>query len=181
MKRSFLIASALVLGLAVPMAASAKFEDAGDEDVRFLALGPAGMKINGKASDLSAKESGGKLKISVPVDDLKTGIGLRDKHLKKYIKAGKNKRAVLVVERSKLKLPGDKKTVKGKATGKLKLAGVTKPLSFTYKAKRTGSDYHVQGRATVDIRKHNIEVPCYLGVCVKPKVKLKVKFKLRDN
>ncbi len=181
MKRSFLIASALVLGLAVPMAASAKFEDAGDEEVRFLAQGPAGMKIGGKATDLSAKESGGKLKIWVPVNDLKTGIGLRDKHLKRYIKAGKNKRAILVVKRSKLKLPSDRKTVTGSATGRFTLAGVTKPLKFTYQAKRTGSDFHVQGRAIIDIRKHKIKVPCYLGVCVDPKVKLKANFKLRDN
>lgn len=181
MKRNVLIASALAFGLAIPLGASAKFESAGDEDVRFLALGPAGMKINGKASDLTASESGGKLKIKVPVDDLKTGIGLRDKHLKKYIKSNTHKTAVLEVDRSKLKLPGDKKTVTGSATGSLTLAGVTKPLKITYKAKRTGSDFHVQGRATVDIRHHDIEVPCYLGVCVDPEIKLKVKFKLRDK
>ena len=181
MKRNVLIASALALGLAIPMGASAKFESAGDDDVRFLALGPAGMKINGKASDLDATEKGGNIRIKVPVHDLKTGIGLRDKHLKKYIKSGSNKHAVLVVDRSKLKLPDDKKTVSGSATGSLTLAGVTKPLKFSYKAKRTGSDFHVQGRAKVDIRDHDIEVPCYLGVCVDPEVKIKVKFKLRDK
>ncbi|MEZ4221343.1 MAG: YceI family protein [Polyangiaceae bacterium] len=179
MKRRALIATALVLGLAIP--ASAKFEAAGDDDVRFLAKGPAGMKINGKASGFEANERGGKLVIKVPVNDMKTGIGLRDRHLKKYLKAGQHPKAELVVDRGKLKLPDDKKVASGEATGQFTLAGVTKPLKFNYKAKRTGSDYHVQARATVDIRDHDIEVPCYLGVCVDPEVKIKVKFKLRDK
>lgn len=167
--------------LCVAAGASAKFVSVGDEDVRFLAIGPAGMKINGKASDLKAKESDGKIEIRVPVNDLETGIGLRDKHLKGYLKASAHPEAILVVERSKLKMPEDKKTVTGSAKGKLTLKGVTKPMSFDYKAKRTGSDYHVQGKATIDIRDHEIEVPCYLGVCVDPEVKIKVKFKLRDK
>jgi polyisoprenoid-binding protein YceI len=71
--------------------------------------------------------------------------------------------------------------VKAKGKGDFTLNDVTKKLPFSYKALRTGSDYHVQALATVDIRDFDIEVPCYLGVCVDPKVKLKVKFKLRDK
>lgn len=170
-----------VAALSISLAASAALEDAGDVDVRFLAVGPAGMKINGEASDLSAKETDGKLTIKVPVTNLKTGIGLRDKHLKKYLEVSKHPNATLEIERSKLKLPEDGKSVRATATGSFTLHGVTKPLKFQYKAHRTGSDYHVQGLATVDIRDHDVEVPCYLGVCVEPEVKLKVKFKLRDK
>ena len=163
MKRSVFIASALVLGLAVPLAASAEFRSAGDDEVRFLARGPAGMKISGEASDLKASEKGGKLRIKVPVDDLKTGIGLRDKHLKKYIKSRKHKKAVLVVERSKLKLPGNDKTVKGSAKGEFTLAGVTKPLKFTYKAKRTGSELRIEARAVARCRSPISPPPCDLA------------------
>ncbi|MBK7585731.1 MAG: YceI family protein [Myxococcales bacterium] len=176
--RTFLAASA---ALTVSVAASAAFEDAGDTEVRFLANGPAGLKINGEASDLKAKEQDGKLTITVPVDDLKTGIGLRDKHLKKYLEGSQFPKATLEIERSKLKLPENDQTAKSSATGSFTLHGVKKPLKFHYKALRTGSDYHVQALATVDIRDHDIEVPCYLGVCVEPKVKLKLKFKLRDK
>jgi len=165
----------------VSLAASATLEDAGDVDVRFLAKGPAGMKINGEGGDLTASEKGGKIKITVPVDNLKTGIGLRDRHLKKYLEAGTYKKATLVVERSALKFPGNDKTVRSKSKGEFTLHNVTKTLSFEYKALRTGSDYHVQALATVDIRDYGIEVPCYLGVCVDPDVKIKVKFKLREK
>jgi len=170
-----------VAALTLSLAASAKLEDAGDVDVRFLAKGPAGMKINGEASSLKAKEKDGKLTITVPVNNLKTGIGLRDKHLKKYLETSQYPDATLVVERSALKFPENDKTVTSKAKGDFTLHGKTKKVSFSYKAMRTGSDYHVQALAKIDIREFDVEVPCYLGVCVDPEVRLKVKFKLRDK
>lgn len=179
-RRSILVALAASV-LSVSLVASAKLESAGDADVRALAVGPAGMKINCKSSDLKATEKDGKIVITAALTDIKTGIGLRDKHLRKYLSTDKNPNATLVVEKSKLKIPDDAKTARGSATGQLTLNGVTKPLKFTYKAKRTGSDYHVQALGEIDIREHKVEVPCYLGVCVKPEVKLKVKFKLRDS
>lgn len=39
----------------------------------------------------------------------------------------------------------------------------------------------MQALATVDIRDHGIEVPCYLRICVKPEVKLKIKLSVRDT
>lgn len=173
-----------LIGFAVTtftMTAAASLEDAGDVDVRFLATGPAGMEIRGEASSLKAAESDGKLEIKVPVSDLKTGIGLRDKHLKRYLEVDRFPTASLVVERSKLDLPENDKTTKSSATGTFTLHGKSKPLKFSYQALRTGSDYHVQALAKIDIRDYDIEVPCYLGVCVDPSVKLKVKFKLRDK
>jgi polyisoprenoid-binding protein YceI len=178
------VARTLVTVLAastISLAASAKLVDAGDVDVRFLAKGPAGMRINGEGGGLKAHEKGGKLTITVPVDNLKTGIRLRDRHLKKYLHAGDHPKATLVVERSSLKFPANDKTVSSKGKGDFTLNDQTKKLSFQYKALRTGSDYHVQALATVDIRDYGIEVPCYLGVCVDPNVKIKVKFKLRDK
>ena len=84
------------------------------------------------------------------------------------------------IERSKLKMPADHQVAQASATGSFRLHGVTKRLEFKYRAKRMGSDYLVQGLTEVDIRDFGIEVPCYLGVCVHPKVKIKVKFKLRE-
>jgi polyisoprenoid-binding protein YceI len=106
---------------------------------------------------------------------------LRDNHLRGYLNTSKHPAAKLVVDRSKLKLPDDGKTSQGSATGDFTLNGKTKPLKFRYKAKRTGSDYHVQGMADVNIEDYGIEQPCYLGVCVEPSIKLKVSFKLRDK
>ncbi|HMJ16229.1 MAG TPA: YceI family protein [Polyangiaceae bacterium] len=167
--------------LSVPFAADAKLTRVGAPSIQFLAVGPAGMKINGTSSELSADESEGKLTVTVPLTNLKTGIGLRDNHLRGYLNTKQHPNAKLVVERSKLKLPEDGKTTDGSATGDFTLNGQTKPLKFRYRAKRTGSDFHVQGMADVNIEHYGIEQPCYLGVCVEPTIKLKVAFKLRDK
>jgi hypothetical protein len=167
--------------LTISVVASARLEDAGDVDIHFLAVGPAGMKINGEAPTLRASEHDGKLDIEVPLAHVKTGIGLRDRHLKKDLETDKYPDATLVVERKKLTFPENDKEVSGVATGDFTLHGVSKPLRFQYKVLRPGSDYHVQALATIDIREHGVEVPCYLGVCVEPSVKLKLKFKLREK
>jgi polyisoprenoid-binding protein YceI len=167
--------------LSFSLVASAKLEGVGTPEVRALANGPGGMKIQCDSKDLKAEEKDGKIVLTAALTNIKTGIGLRDKHLRGYLKTDQHPNATLEVDKSKLKLPDDKKTTRGSATGQFTLHGVTKPVKFTYKAKRTGSDYHVQGLSEIDIRDFKIEVPCYLGVCVKPEVKLKVKFKLRDK
>lgn len=160
--------------------AHAALTSIGASDVGFLAVGPGGLKIEGKGHTLSAKEDGGNLKVTVGLTDLKTGMSLRDDHLKKAIKASKYPSAVLSVKRSDLKFPADKQKVEGTANGQFTFYGTTKPLPFKYQVNRTGSDYHVTGLASVDFTKHGMEKPCYLGVCVDENVKIKVKFKLRE-
>lgn len=153
----------------------------GEGEVSFLAGGPAGLKIEGTGSGISAAEEGGEVIVTASTAGLKTGISLRDSHLKDAIKAGAHPKAVLKVKRSALKFPEDKKAAESSASGTMTLAGVTKPLSFNYKVERTGSDYHVQGLTTIDITEFGLEKPCYLGVCVDKDVKVKVKFKVRDK
>jgi len=171
-----------VAALTLPLVAQAQFRDAGDSDVTFKAKGPAGMNIDGRAGDVKAEEKGGKLSIKVSAKSLKTGIGLRDKHLRGYIEADKCPDITFEVDRSKLKLPPDGKEITGEAPGNFTLHCVTKPMKFKYTAKRTGSDYHVQTTPTMlDITAHDVKVPSYLGVTVDKKVELKIKFKLRDT
>lgn len=171
----------VVAALAISFAASAQLVDAGDVDVGFLATGPGGLHIRGSGDGLSAREEKGNVLIRVPVTNLKTGIALRDQHLRKYIDAKRHSHATLEISRSKLKFPADDKKSTGRATGTFTLHGVSRQLEFDYTAARTGSDYHVQALATIDITDYQIEQPCYLGLCVDTKVKLKVKFKLREK
>ena len=79
--------------------------------MKFQAVGPAGLTIDGDGTGLAASEEGGKLKLVAPLTGLKTGIGLRDKHLKNYLHVDKHPTATLVVERGSLKLPGDGEVV----------------------------------------------------------------------
>lgn len=179
--RRILAAGGLLAGLTVALAAHAEFVAAGDIDVKFQAKGPAGLKINGHGASLTATEKDGNVEFVAALDGLKTGIGKRDEHLKKTLEVDKYKHAKLVVPRSAVKLPEDQKSIEGKTTGTFTLHGQSKKVPVEYKVKRTGSDYHVQGLTTIDIEDFGIEQPCYLGVCVDPNVKVKVKIKLRDK
>lgn len=174
------LATLTALG-SVALVASARLNSIGAAEVGFLAVGPAGLKINGHSDKLSASEKDGKLSVVAPLTHLKTGISLRDGHLRHYLDTEKYSNATLSVERSKLETPADNQVAQGSAVGRFTMHGVTKPVKFRYRAKRTGSDYHVQGLTQIDIRDFGVEVPCYLGVCVHPDVKIKVKFKLRET
>jgi polyisoprenoid-binding protein YceI len=175
-----MLSTAALATITVSLIASAKLKSISDQDVRFHAVGPGGLNINGSSGELSVDERDGRIVATAPLTNLKTGIALRDKHLRGYLATDKHPNATLTIEKSKLKLPDDNASVQSTAVGQLTLHGVTKPLKFSYKAKRTGSDYHVQGLTEIDIRDYNVEVPCYLRVCVKPDVKIKVGFKLRE-
>ncbi|HSC88764.1 MAG TPA: YceI family protein [Polyangiaceae bacterium] len=180
--RSFRLALAgLFLGLGVVATAQAAFEGLGAGELEFRAAGPAGLTIDGEGSGITLHEEAGFLILTAPLAQLKTGISLRDDHLRKALDTKTYPTARLTVERTKLKLPADNQEYEGTAVGQLTLHGVTKPTQFAYKAKRTGSDYLVQGRFEVDITQFNIEVPCYLGVCVDKTVKVKAKLKARDH
>jgi polyisoprenoid-binding protein YceI len=170
-----------LLTLSLSAVASADFKLIDKPEVGFHVNGPAGMNVEGTSSDLKASEAGGKLTLSAGVDNLKTGIGLRDEHLKKYIGAEQFPRATLVVDRAGLKLPEDNQELDGEAQGNFTLHGVTKPVHFKYRAKRTGSDYHVQAHMLIDITNFGVEKPCYLRVCTDTDVKIKAAFKLRDG
>lgn len=169
-----------VLTVAVSAHAAVATFDSSSE-VKFQAVGPAGLKIDGDGGGLKASEAGGAITLEVPLTSLKTGISLRDEHLQKALETSKFPKATLVVQRSALTFPADNQAFEGDASAQLTLHGQTKPTTVHYKVNRTGSDLHIQGRATVDITKHGMEVPCYLGVCVEKDVKIKVKFKVRDN
>lgn len=180
--RSFIRPAALATTfiLTCAVAAHAALKNVEEGHSSFLAVGPAGLKIDGNGGGVTVSEEGGVIMVRAPVNHLKTGMDLRDEHLKKAIHADKHPAATLSVARSALTFPEDTKDVTGEATGKFTLNGVTKDLKFQYKVKRTGSDYHVQGLIDVDITAFGIEKPCYLGVCVEKDVKAKVKVKLRE-
>jgi len=176
------LGSGMIAGLLMfSVSASAQLSGSGPGSVGFLAVGPGGLEIKGQASQLVAREVNQKLELEVPLKELRTGIDLRDRHLRDYMHADQYPHAKLVIERTALTFPTDNAVSQGSAKGAFWLNGREHPLTFTYQAKRTGADYQVQALADVDIRDHGIEVPCYLKLCVDPLVKLKVKFTLRDQ
>jgi polyisoprenoid-binding protein YceI len=166
--------------LALP-ADAANLETIGAPEVRFNAAGPAGLAIKGSSDKLSGKQQGSSLVFTAPLTNLKTGIDLRDKHLRDYLETKSFPTAKLAFALDGVQKPGDNARVSGTRSADLTLHGVTKPVKVKYDAKRTGSDMHISGETQIDIRDFNVKVPCYLGVCVRPEVQIAVKFKMREK
>src|SRR5262245_51383972 len=66
----------------------------------FTATGVGGLKIEGEATEFKASDGGDKLVFKAKIKDMKTGIGLRDKHTNKYLESEKFPEAELTVEKS---------------------------------------------------------------------------------
>ena len=181
MKRRSLAIALLLTLTAIAIPAYAALRSYGVSQVRFKVAGPVGMTIKGKSDELTTSETEGVLVIEVPLGGLKTGIELRDKHLRGYLNTKTYPTATLRVARSALQLPANKKSTEAKAKGRLTLHGKTREIPFSYQASNRDDQYRVQGRTKIDIRDFDIDVPCYLGVCTKPDVEIDVRFYLRDR
>jgi polyisoprenoid-binding protein YceI len=158
--------------------ADAGYDVVGKPDLGFTAVGPGGLKINGTSDKLSTIDQGDKLVFKAGLTEIKTGIGLRDTHTKKYLGTDQFPDASLTVDKSAFKVPDDGKKTSGTAPGKFRLHGVTRDVKVAWAAERHGGDYTVEGHFPVNIEDHKIEKPCYLGVCVDSNVKVDAKFKL---
>ncbi|HEY3668831.1 MAG TPA: YceI family protein [Polyangiaceae bacterium] len=182
----FAIITTSIAALALSAIASAEMKSAGGGGLEFkLPGGTAGLTIEGKSSELTASENGGKIVVVAKFDCgetscLKTGIDKRDEHLWKHLESGKYKTATLTVDKGSLKLPSDNDKSEGDASGELDFHGVKKSVKFHYEAKRTGSDYHVHGSTSINLADFKIEQPSFAGVHTGMTAEVKVKFKLRE-
>jgi polyisoprenoid-binding protein YceI len=120
--------------------------------------------------------------VSVPLDSVTTGIGLRDTHMhEKYLETGQYPTAELSVPRAGLKFPGDGETVDATAAGTLTLHGKSQPVTVHYKAVRKGNSYEVKADFHLNMNDYGIATPSYLGITVKPGVDVAVSFRLLDS
>lgn len=99
--------------------------------------------------------------VTVPVVNLKTGIGLRDTHAKREdaLNAAKYPNAVFALE----KLTGGKlaegQTLNTTATGKLNVKGVIKPISVPVKATLSGGKVNVSTQFKFNPHDHGVNYP----------------------
>jgi len=182
MRRRFLMAISLWgLATATSMAVSALGKPA-ESRVGFQAIGPAGMRIEGTTADLDVTSDGDHIVIQVPLSNLKTGIEVRDRHMRdKYLEVQKYPQAKLTVARGDVKLPqaGEKASYDAQAV--LDLHGQTKNVSVHYDLKGEASGVVVDGKLHVNMKDVGIEVPSYLGVTVKPDVDVNAHFRITPS
>jgi hypothetical protein len=150
--------------------------------VVFTCSGPGGLRIEGTGRELLAEDRAGTLVVTVPLSSVTTGMSLRDTHMhEKYLESGKYPNAELSVPREGLRFPADGLSVEATAAGTMSIHGTSRPVSFHYKAQRSGAAYDVQGDVQVNMNDYGIATPSYLGISVKPPVDVAVSFRLLDG
>src|SRR5262245_20638589 len=104
----------LLLLATFPAVATAALKARAPAQVAFVALGPAGLRIEGKSSDLQVTDRPDALVVTVPLAKLETGISLRDHHMhEKYLQSQKYPNAQLAVARNAIRFPTAGQTTEG--------------------------------------------------------------------
>ncbi|HKQ69462.1 MAG TPA: YceI family protein [Polyangiaceae bacterium] len=182
--KSFKHFSTVMLAMGVTgsaIAAHASLAKPSDAHVVFTGSA-AGLKFEGKTSDLDVAEAGGNVVISVPLKNLQTGVELRDKHMKeKYLEIDKFPSAKLTVARALLKFPAPGESTSADVTGTLELHGQAKPVSVHYDLKADGSTFVADGKVRINMQEVGIPVPEYSLIKVKSDVDVAVHFRVAGS
>lgn len=128
-----------------------------------------GSGIKGELKEVKDKIIG---TLQFDLATLKTGIALRDDHMKnKYLQVKDHPTAELTI--TSLDLP---KNREGEAQfkGSMKLHGVTKDISGTAELEKEGEKIKVTAEFPVLLKDFKIDVPSYKGITVADKVDVKI-------
>lgn len=178
-------AAALLFCLSIASAvtpADAKLSKEGTSEAYFVAKATGGMTIRGVTSDVRIDEQQGTIVVVVPLATLKTGIGLRDRHMReKFLETDKHPNAELRVPRSAVAFPDPGASVSKTLSGSLSLHGVTRATELNYAARRDGSTYRVNGALRVGLKDFGIKTPSFMGVTVSDAIDVRVQFQAIDN
>jgi polyisoprenoid-binding protein YceI len=176
------LAYALILLAPVTQASAHTLTCDSTSAVTFLAKGsPKALRIQNDPAlipQCNLNLTAGKLDGSVEVvlSEIKTGISMRDHHLKdKYLEIEKFPKAILVLD----PVSFEKNPVPTAFTGMLTLHGVQKKISGTISDFKRGANFDtLSGTATstIQLTDFGIEVPSFAGITVAKDVDLTVKF-----
>ena len=179
--RRFSVASLAVIVTASPMA-WASYQKVGTASVAFHATTNAEVQIDGTSSDLSVTDDGTIVTFTAPVASLKTGIELRDSHLRKYLDAGTYPNITLSIARGDIATPADGKSSSGSAGSSVTLHGVKKFEKVSYSLSKSGDTYTVIVKGLVlKLQDYGIEQPSFAGVKVNQQVAVDVSCQFKDT
>lgn len=154
--------------------------------VQFLAIGkPAMMRIRGSAekglsgtAQVKDKQVTGQFQFKV--DELKTGIDLRDRHMKeKYLQTEKFPQAQMEIK--KMEMPADSELQNAKKVsfeGELQIHGVKKTITGNTTLQKKGKNISAQVEFPTKIADHMIDLPSYAGIKVADEIQITVDLEL---
>lgn len=178
--RSKVARSLAFLFVSLPLVAHAAIHAVGQGDVSFAATGTLGMHIAGASHSIAVSQNGTQVIVRVPLAQLETGIGLRDRHMREFLDVQHFPNAELVLDRASLQLPASGAS-HGTGHGTLAMHGQTHPCTFSYTATHSGTDTRVEATLHVNFEQYGVRVPNYLGVTVHPDVDVTAHVTVRDE
>jgi polyisoprenoid-binding protein YceI len=121
------------------------------------------------------------IKATVPVSTLRTGIGLRDEHMREYIFATPDKQMPDVT----FAAPGADCARAGAAytcaaDGTLTIRGTARPFRIALDVARDGEAFRVKGSGKVALSAYGIERPSQFGVRTNDEVTIHLEFSARS-
>lgn len=170
------ISLVLLLIFCVGLAHAAVYQFAPEKgSVSFTAKGkPALISIKGKGEgvkgDLIEKDGLISGSLVFPLGSLKTGIGMRDDHMKeKYLHVDKHPQATLKLE--KLKAPKDLNS-KMPFKGMLNLHGVDQAVEGEVSLQSQKGLEKLEAKFKIKLSQFQIEIPSYKGITVAEEVEI---------
>lgn len=154
MFRSVLLLAAIALSPSVALA-----DQVVTGDVSAHVVGDKGLTIDAKGAHAAGTvKADGSGRITCQLDELATGIGLRDHHMKeKYLETGKYPAAELALDPAAIPGSGEFDT-----TGKLTLHGVTRAV----KVHVARVDQTFRATFGLELPDYGVQIPSYLGITV---------------
>lgn len=176
---AFLVVASLFCLVTVGNAALAGLQIDGKEKVSFHATGPAGFKIVGKTNQIQVEEREGGVVFTVPVASVKTGIKLRDRHMRdKYVEVSKYPNVTLQLSIADIRLPASAgETIEAQASGVFQIHGKSSQVIVSYIIKKKKKKkFLLEGSFSFNTEEHGIKIPSYLGITVDPDMRAEAKF-----
>ena len=146
--------------------------------------------VRGESSAISGgtrmRDNGSGLKLEqleavVPVGSLKTGIKLRDEHMRKYIFETSDGQAPDVrFSADNAECPKNGAGYACNTSGNLAIRGTARPFTIELKVARNGEGFHITGEGKLALSAYGIDRPSQFGVRTEDEVKIHLDLKARN-
>lgn len=157
------------LFMALLGASDVRYDGDGSVDVDVSASLGLSFKVHNDVVTYHVEDAGGVF--DVGATSFKSGLSLRDEHLRRAIDASRFSKVTLTVPLQSVAIPVEDDSTSGDVIGHLQFHGVTKDVSVHYAAV-ADCEGHVGVKSTfdVDVTDFGVIPPTYMGVSVKPVV-----------
>ena len=142
------------------------------------------LVVNTQLRDAGAALHLERIEATVPVATLRTGIKLRDEHMRKYIfetPDGQVPDVRFSADRAQCSQAPNAGTYTCPTSGTLSIRGTARPLQLELRVSRNGDGFKVTGDTSVTLSSYGIERPSQFGVTTEDTVRIHVELNAKGT